>query len=86
MTVSTYLSTKLDTIAGELTRGGVGAETLARHYTTFLDCLYKDGKIDQRIVVPRSKIESTRKRDGDKRLKDLSNRKPVGKFNYFSTV
>ena len=78
--VSTYLNCRLDFMAGEIARAGVGAETLARVCTKLCEGLYENGKVDQRYVIPRSKLQSTLKRDGEKKIADLAKRKPEGEL------
>lgn len=76
---STRLPVNLDDIAGELlTRGENGAETVARQLTTVFGKMHEAGVLDRPYVVPRSKLEGARKRDGEKKLKDLSKRTPPG--------
>ena len=57
VTVSTYLDCNLDGMAGEIARAHTGKETQARLLNSFCAALYKHGKLDQRFVVPRSKIQ-----------------------------
>ena len=72
VTVSTFLKCNLDGMAAELERDSAGMESTARSLTLFCKELHKCGYLEQPIVVPRSKLKSTRRRDGKKRLEALS--------------
>ncbi|XP_063687725.1 uncharacterized protein LOC134820989 [Bolinopsis microptera] len=80
VTVSTYLNCNLDGMAAELERNSAGTESNARTLTLFCKELYKGGLLQQPYVVPRSKLESIRGRDGKKRLEALSTRSPLAIF------
>ncbi|KAL5260867.1 hypothetical protein ACHWQZ_G006789 [Mnemiopsis leidyi] len=46
--------------------------------TKFFDILHKNGHLRQNYVLPRSRLESIVKRDGAKRIEELSERRPQG--------
>ena len=72
----------LEELAPELMRDGGGMESKARQFTGLCAVLKKAGYIkdDIDLVIPRSRLESACKRDGKKRLDELSKRSPIGEF------
>ena len=53
-------------------------ESQARSLTKFCDILHKSGYLKQKYVIPRSRLESIVKRDGEKRINGLAERRPQG--------
>ena len=80
--VTTYFKGNLDGIAAEFERSGIGKEAIARTLTLCNLELYKQGYIDKPVVFPRSRIEGSVARDGKRRVAELSERSPVGEYNY----
>ena len=76
--VSTYLNINLDKLAPELERDGGGIESNARKFTKFMGILHEEGVVEQKYVIPRSKLESAIKRNGKRKLEELANRRPLG--------
>ena len=82
--VSTYLNINLDKLAPELERDGGGIESEARKFTMFMGILHEKGVIDRKIVIPRSKLESTIKRNGKRKLQELATITPLGLWVFIS--
>lgn len=55
----------------------VGMESQVRILTKFCGVLHKNGYLEHRFVILRSKLETSIKRDEKRRLNDLSNHFPI---------
>ena len=59
-------------------------ESQARAFTALFGVLHKNGIVEKKYVVPRSRLESSFRRDGHRRIEDLANRCPEGLHYYES--